>query len=66
MNDEKCLLTVKEAAAFSGLGQHTLRGLGKNDYNRIYSVMVGNRLMFKRDKLKQYIYESQSIPSYTS
>ena len=65
MNDEKYLLTVREAAEVFGIGQHTLRGLAKIDYNRVYSVTVGNRLMFKRDRLRQYIDKSESIPSYT-
>ena len=66
MDNVKYLLTVKEAALIFGIGQHSLRALGKSDYNRIYTVMVGNRLMFKRDRFKQFLDESQSIPSFTN
>lgn len=57
---EKCLLTIEEAAAFTGLGVGKLRDIS-NDERCNFVLWNGAKRMFKRDKLVAYLNEAYSI-----
>jgi len=51
---QKCLLSLDEAVAFSGLGRHTLLDLADNqDLNLV--VWSGRKRLYKRKRLEEYI-----------
>lgn len=66
MENVAYLLSISKASKIFGIGQHTLRNLAKQDYNRIYTVMVGNRTMIKTEQFKKFLDSSESIPAYTN
>ena len=57
---EKCLLTIEEAARYTGIGIHKLRELSNLD-GCDFILWNGSKRMFKREKLKSYLYGSYSI-----
>lgn len=57
---EKTLLSVKEAAAHTGVGQNRLRRIGKSKIGEL-ALWDGNKLMFNREKLDRYLSKSYSI-----
>lgn len=57
---EKCLLTIEEAAAYTGIGVCKLRDLS-NDERCGFILWNGAKRMFKRDKLEAYLNEAYSI-----
>ena len=50
----KANLTIKEAAAYSGIGENSLRELAKQD-NACFCFCIGKKLMFNRRLLDEYI-----------
>ena len=58
--EQKCLLTLEEAAKYTGLGQNKLREIS-NDDNCDFVLWNGAKRMFKREKLKAYLYSAYSI-----
>lgn len=58
--DAKPLLTLREAAAYTGIGINKLRELS-NDDNCNFVLFVGNRRMFKREALVAFLNEVYSI-----
>jgi hypothetical protein len=57
---ERRLLTLEEAAAYSGIGTGTLKNI--SDYPSCEFVLwIGRKRMFKRTKLDRYIDEAYSI-----
>lgn len=57
---EKAMLTVEEAAAYTGVGKCKLREL--SDYEDCTFVLwVGNRRMFKRQRLLEYLENEFAI-----
>lgn len=53
--DRKLLLTLEEAAAYSGLGINRFRDLSNNDPDfETVIYHAGNRRMFKRRQLEEY------------
>lgn len=57
---EKSMLTVEEAAAYTGIGMCKLRELS-DEYDCKFVLWVGNRRMFKRKLLDEYLEKSYSI-----
>ena len=57
---DKPFLTTKEAAAFTGIGEHTLRRLAK-DVGYEICFYVGDKLMFKRNSLVAYSNDSTEL-----
>lgn len=57
---EKTTLTVEEAAAYTGIGTCKLRELSE-DYDCSFVFWVGNRRMFKRKKLEEFIEKTYSV-----
>lgn len=58
--EKKCLLTIEEAALYTGLGQNKLRDISSNE-SCDFVLWNGAKRMFKREKLKDYLYNSYSI-----
>lgn len=57
---EKALLTIEEAAEYTGIGLHKLRELS-NRKSCTFILWNGNKRMFKRKKLVEYLEEAYSI-----
>lgn len=57
---QKCLLTLEEAAQYTGLGTQKLRNLS-NDENCGFVLWNGSKRMFKREKLVSYLNSLYSI-----
>ncbi|MEE1282952.1 MAG: excisionase [Acutalibacteraceae bacterium] len=57
---EKTTLTLNEAAAYTGIGINKLRTMS-DDPSCEYVIWVGNRRMFKRKKLEEYLEKSYSV-----
>ena len=57
---ERSLLTINEAADYTGIGINKLRSLA-NKRNSNLIIWVGSKKMFKRKKLDEYLENSISI-----
>ena len=57
---EKCLLTLEEAAAYTGIGICKLREMS-NDERCDFVLWNGTKRMLKKDKLKAYLEAAYSI-----
>ena len=57
---EKALLTVEEAAAYTNVGTHKLREISE-DYDCKFVLWVGNKRLFKREKLLEYLEHTFSV-----
>lgn len=57
---EKCLLTLDEAAIYTGLGKQKLREIS-NGENCGFVLWNGRKRMFKREKLERYLSDAFSI-----
>ena len=57
---EKELLSVKEAAAYFGIGENKLRALkGNTDCQSV--LWVGSKRLIKREKMKKYLSDIDEI-----
>ena len=52
---EKYMLTVREASAYFGIGEHKLREILDSDMARRYSVWNGKRQLVKRKQFEEFI-----------
>ena len=59
--NEKKLLSIKEAAALFGIGQHRLRELVREDYDCRYHLMIGRIIRIKRQPFEKFIDEVEQI-----
>ena len=57
---EKCLLTLEEAAAYTGIGICKLRELS-NDERCDFVLWNGTKRMLKKEKLRAYLEAAYSI-----
>ena len=57
---ERPLLTIYEAADYTGIGTHRLRQLAEETHGSL-TLWVGSRRMFKRKKLEEYLDNSTTI-----
>ena len=57
---ERSLLTINEAADYTGIGINKLRRLAEKRNSNLI-VWVGSRKMFKRRKLDEYLDNAVSI-----
>lgn len=57
---EKMNLTLDEAAIYTGIGKHRLRAISEKE-DCEFVLWVGNRRMFKRKKLEEYLEGSFSL-----
>lgn len=58
--ENKCLLTLEEAALYTGLGKQKLREIS-NEETCGFVLWNGTKRMFKREKLKIYLESLFSI-----
>ena len=56
----KVLLTIEEAALFTGIGQNKLREISNED-DCPFVLWSGTKRMFKREKLVNFLYSTFSI-----
>lgn len=59
--NEKKLLSIKEAAALFGIGQHRLREMVREDYDCRYHLMIGRIIRIKRQPFEKFIDEVEQI-----
>lgn len=57
---QKCLLSLEEAIAYTGLGRHTLLELSEKDELNLV-IWTGRKRLFKRKKLEEYIDNTYSV-----
>ena len=57
---EKLNLTLSEAAKYTGIGEHRLRSISERE-DCEFVLWVGNRRMFKRKKLEEYLEGKYSL-----
>lgn len=57
---EKCLLTLDEAAQYTGLGLQKLRNISNSD-NCEFVLWNGSKRMLKRVKLEEYLNKAYSL-----
>lgn len=58
---EKVTLSVKEAAAYSGIGEGKIRALCENDENADFVLHIGSHIRIKRAAFERFIQESTYI-----
>lgn len=58
--ESKPLLTLKEAALYTGIGINKLRDMS-NERNCDYVLFVGRKRMFKREALLRFLEQSYSV-----
>ena len=58
--DQKPLLTLREAAKYTGVGINRLRTMS-NEPGCDYVLFIGNKRMFKRDLLMRFLTQAYSI-----
>ena len=57
---EKAVLSLREAAEYSGIGINRLRELASSEDCK-FVLRVGNRRLFKRKLFEEFLNQSQSI-----
>jgi excisionase family DNA binding protein len=57
---EKVLLTLEEAASYTGIGINKLREISNNE-ECSFIIWNGSKRLFKRTKLEEYLEKSYSI-----
>lgn len=57
---EKALLTLEEANAYTGIGINRLREISEEEYCD-FVLWIGNKRMFKRKKLEEYLEKNWSV-----
>jgi len=57
---QKCLLSLDEAVAYTGLGRHTLANLAEDDDLGLV-IWSGRKRLYKRKKLEEYIDNAYSV-----
>ena len=57
---EKTLLTIDEASAYTGIGIQSLRRISE-EYGSKLVLWVGNKRLFKRKPLEEYLEKEYSI-----
>ena len=57
---ERTTLTLEEAAAYTGIGINKLRGMS-NEPDCSFVIWLGNKRLFKRKKLEEYLDREYSI-----
>ncbi len=57
---ERPLITMEEASAYTGIGIHNLRKIAEETDGKLL-LWVGNKRLFKREKLLEYLDKEYSI-----
>lgn len=61
MNNEKFLLSIKEASNLYGIGQHRLREIINEDYGCKYHLMIGRVIKIKREQFEDFLNKVEQI-----
>ena len=59
--DDKVLLSVKEASALFGIGQHRIRDIIRDDYECRYHLMIGRVIRIKKKPFEDFINNVEQI-----
>lgn len=58
---DKYALNVSEAAAYFGIGEHSLRRLINSNPNAEFLLKIGNKVLLKRRLLEKYLDDMITI-----
>ena len=58
---QKYLLTISEATAYFGIGEHSLRRLVDDNKDANWLFRVGNRTLIKRQKFEEILDRQDAI-----
>lgn len=58
---EKPYLTLDEAAAFFNIGINRLRDMSNEEEDCCFIIWIGNKRLFKRRKLEEYLESQYSL-----
>ena len=59
--NNKYLLSIKEASYLFGIGQHRLREIISEDYECKYHLMLGRNIKIKRENFEEFLNKVEQI-----
>ena len=59
--NNKYLLSIKEASELFGIGQHRLREIISEDYEYKYHLMLGRVIKIKRENFEEFLNKVEQI-----
>ena len=59
--NNKFLLSIKEASSLFGIGQHRLREIISVDYECKYHLMLGRVIKIKRENFEEFLNKVEQI-----
>ena len=59
--NNKYLLSIKEASSLFGIGQHRLREIVSEDYEYKYHLMLGRTIKIKRENFEEFLNKVEQI-----
>ena len=59
--NNKYLLSIKEASSLFGIGQHRLREIISEDYECKYHLMLGRNIKIKRKSFEEFLNKVEQI-----
>ena len=59
--NNKYLLSIKEASELFGIGQHRLREIVSEDYECKYHLMLGRNIKIKRENFEEFLNKVEQI-----
>ena len=59
--NNKYLLSIKEASSLFGIGQHRLREIISEDYEYKYHLMLGRVIKIKRENFEEFLNKVEQI-----
>ena len=59
--NNKYLLSIKEASSLFGIGQHRLREIVSEDYEYKYHLMIGRNIKIKRKSFEEFLNKIEQI-----
>ena len=59
--NNKYLLSIKEASSLFGIGQHRLREIVSEDYEYKYHLMLGRVIKIKRENFEEFLNKVEQI-----
>ena len=60
-DNNKFLLSIKEASDLFGIGQHRLREIIREDYGCKYHLMMGRVIKIKREQFEDFLNKAEQI-----
>ena len=59
--NNKYLLSIKEASSLFGIGQHRLREIISEDYEYKYHLMLGRTIKIKRENFEEFLNKVEQL-----